>query len=311
MIYNDETNPPPLTLKPQAENLVTRWAFPYPLREPGEITVDSRGHIYAGDLLPPDRHDIDTESKSLLDSVILHFDSDGKFIEYLGQEGIGGSPFPRIAGLYLSVQDELAVVCRLSIGWNIYWFDAAGKLLYMVQLRNSAIPMPPDWPELIASVDAIAAAPDERKLYLKVDYYRHTYDESTNPRTGNEPDSSIIWIMNVEDGVYSGSVEVPFFEYTFVENGRGTVLGMLYSMLGVMRRGRVFLLFPIEEGYSILILDSSGNGNQYRGIINVAPGELQYNVFDLSSEGILSALLADDYRVKLVWWRTDKLAGVP
>jgi hypothetical protein len=254
---------------------------------------------------------VDIESKALLDSVILHFNSDGRFIEYLGQEGIGGSPFPRITDLYTSVRDELAVVCRLPTGWNVYWFDAAGALLYMVQLKNSAIPIPPDWTGLIPSVDAIAAAPDERKLYLKVDYYRDTFDESTNTRTGNEAGASVIWIMNVEDGVYSGRVDVPMFEYVSTENGQKVSTQRLYSMLGVIRNGRMFLLLPIDEGYSILILDSDSDatGNQHRGIIRVANDEIRFNAFDLSAEGILSGMLADDYHVKLVWWRTDRLLG--
>ncbi|MDR0878732.1 MAG: hypothetical protein LBN21_11815, partial [Treponema sp.] len=112
MIYNEDTNPQPITLRTNIEDgaQVTRWAFSYPLREPGQIVVDSRKHIYVEDRLPYERHSIDTESKALLDSVILHFDADGRFVEYLGQEGIGGSPFPRIIGLYTSIRDELAVV---------------------------------------------------------------------------------------------------------------------------------------------------------------------------------------------------------
>jgi hypothetical protein len=313
MIYNDETNPPPLTLKPQTEDssLVTRWAYPYPLREPGEIAVDSRKHIYAGDLLPPERRGVDAENKALLDSVILHFDSDGRFIEYLGQEGIGGSPFPRITDLYTSAHDELVVICRLPEGWNIYWFDASGVLLYLVHLNNSAIPVPPDWPGLVPSVDAIAAAPDERKLYLKVDYYRDTFDQSTGTRTGNEPGASIVWIMDVEEGIYSGRVEVPLVEYIYTENGRKASSERLYSMLGVIRGGRIFLFYPTEEGYSLLVLDSDSDdtGNQHRGVIRVSNDELRFNAFDLSAEGILSAMLADDYQVKLVWWRTDRLLG--
>jgi hypothetical protein len=34
--------------------------------------------------------------------------------------------------------------------------------------------------------------------------------------------------------------------------------------------------------------------------------ELQFNTFNISSEGILSALLATNWQAKLVWWRTDK-----
>jgi hypothetical protein len=309
MIYNEETNPPPFSLRTmEVGEVVTRWAFSYPLQEPGKIAVDSRKHIFAEELLPYERHSYDPEHKVLLDSIILHFDEDGRFVEYLGQEGIGGSPFPRITGLYTSVRDELAVVCRLPSLWQIYWFDAEGDLLFLVQLRNNALPVPPDREGVISSLDAISAAPDERKLYFKVDYYRDIYDESTNTRLGNEPDSSVIWIMNVEDGLYTGTVEVPFFEYNLTENNRRVSLKMLYSLLGVIRGGKIFLSFPVETGYALLIL-STGSLEQQRGFIRIDPEELQFNAFDLSGEGILSALLADNWKVKLVWWRTDKFIG--
>ena len=118
MIYNDETGPAPMSLKTDIEDgaQVTRWAYTYPLRSTGKIAVDSRKHIYAEERLPSERHSFDTENKTLQDRVILHFDSEGRFIEYLGQGGQGGAPFPLLAGLYASVMDEIAVVCRLPAG---------------------------------------------------------------------------------------------------------------------------------------------------------------------------------------------------
>jgi hypothetical protein len=312
MIYNEETNPPPMTLKPLANDaVVTRWAVSYPLQEPGEITVDSRKHIYVRDRLPDEKHGFDPESKALLDNIILHFDADGRFVEYLGSDGIGGSPFPRIEQLYTSVQDELAVVCRLPTGWNVYWFKNDGTFLFMVQLKNEAVPVPRDRDMVIPSLDSIAAAPDGRRLYIKVDYYRDTFDESTNTRTGNEPDSSVVWIMNAENGAWERTVEVPFFEYTYTENNRRYSAHMLYSMMGVINGGRIFLSFPVEGGYSLLFLSSEAGSTeeQRRGFIQVNNDELQFNSFDLSADGILSGLLVDDWHVKLVWWRTDKIIG--
>jgi hypothetical protein len=245
-----------------------------------------------------------------LDSIVIHFDADGRFVEYLGQGGIGGSPFPRISGLYSSVEDELAVVCRTPAGWNIYRFDSSGSALSQVQLKNSAVPVPPDWPDVSSSVDAIMSAPDNRSLYIKVDYYRDTFDESTSTRTGNEPYGSIIWIMN-ENGVYTGNVEVPLLEHSFDDNGRKSRARMLYFMLGVIRKGKVFLGFPEEAGYSLVILntDSASGESRQHGVIQVNQDELQLNSFNLSADGILSALLLSDYNAKLVWWRTDKMLG--
>jgi hypothetical protein len=310
MIYNEEQNPPPLTLRRNNDNqgVVTRWAFSYPLREPGIIAVDSRKHIYVEDRIPREQHGFDGENKALLDRMVIHFDINGRFVEYLGQEGIGGTPFPRIIGIYTSVNDELAVVCRLPTGWNTYWFDASGDLLYLIQLKNDAIPIPQDRDLVVPFINSISVSPDERRLYLKVDYYRDTYDESTNTRSGSEPDSSVIWIMDVETGTYIRTIEVPFYEFTVTENNRKVIENMFYSMLGVIKNSKIFLYFPVEGGYSILIL-SPESQEQRRGFIRVDNEELQYTTFTISAEGILSALLATDEDIRMVWWRTDELIG--
>jgi hypothetical protein len=307
MIYNDETNPVPTGLGTKAADgvQVTRWAFTYPLRSPGKIAVDSRKHIYVEERLPPERHHYDAENKTLMDSVLLHFDADGRFIEYLGQGGQGGGPFPRITGIYASVMDEVAVVCRLPTGWNISWYGAQGEQLFLIQLENSAIPAPPDIQDASVSIDAIMAAPDARKLYIKVDYYQDVYDESTNTRVNSEPVTSLIWILNVEKGVYENSVDVPFYEYSYSERGKTTYIRLLYSMMGLVHDGGILLYFPDEAGYAILRMDSDGHG-QRRGFINLDLSEIRFNNFYLSPEGILSAILVDDWKINVVWWRMDK-----
>jgi hypothetical protein len=307
MIYNEETNPPPLTLRTDVEDVsvATRGAFAYPLQEPGTIAVDSRKHIYVEDRLPYERRSFDAENRILEDAIVLHFDANGRFVEYLGKEGIGGSPFPRIERISVSIRDEIAVVCRLPTGWNIYWLDAAGTLLYFLPLMNDSIPVLPDRPPTLPSIDTIAVSPDSRKLFIKVDYYRETFDGSTNTKLGAEPDSSVIWLMNVEDGSYEGTIDVPFFELSSTENNNRVTERLLYSLLGVVRNDRVFLTFPVEEGYSIMILSTDPH-EQRRGFIQVRSEELQYNAFAISAEGILSALLATDFSARLVWWRTDK-----
>jgi hypothetical protein len=111
--------------------------------------------------------------------------------------------------------------------------------------------------------------------------------------------------MSVETGAYQGTIEVPFFEQTANGNNNRVTERLLYSLLGVVKNDRVFLAFPVEEGYSIMILSTDPH-EQRRGFIQVQPEELQFNAFALSAEGILSALLATDFNAKLVWWRTDK-----
>jgi hypothetical protein len=307
MIYNEETSPSPVNLKPKAggDSHGIRWAFTYPLSSPGKIAVDTRSHIYVEERLPDERHGFDPENKVLQDSVVLHFDEDGRFIEYLGQGGPGGGPFSRITGLYTTVNNEVVVVCRMTQGWNIYWYSAYGEQIFLIQLNNNAIPMPQGQPGSLISVDNVMAAPDARKLYIKVDYYRNMYDESTNTRVSTEPANSLVWVFDVDGNIYEESMEVPFFEYNYTGRGPQPSAPLLYSMLGLAQEGRVLLYFPVDTGYELLIMYPGGR--QKRGFISVDPDELRFNDFHLSPEGILCALLVDEWKAKLVWWRMDKL----
>jgi len=308
MIYNDETNPAPINLKTniQEDEQATRWAYTHPLEEPGWIAVDSRKHIFVEDRLQQQDQRTDPDTKVVLDGIILHFDQYGRFINYLGKEGIGGSPFPRIVGLSTSIRDELVVICRLPGGWDVYWFSPTGMLLYLVKISSSVVLTLNDWPEALSVIDSITAAPDARKLYIKVDYSHDTFDQLTNTRTGSEPISSCLWTLNVEDGTYIGSIEIPLYEV--IENGRPSGVKVFYSILGTARNGQALFYFPVETGYSLLFVNTNSK-EQRRGYIQFSMDELRYNDFYLSTEGILSAMLADNFNVKLVWWRTDKLFG--
>ena len=304
MIYNEETNPIPLSLGPMPEGrTVTRWAFTYPLREPDKIVVDSQKRIYVEDLLPEEEWGVDIETGVFLTHVILFFDNEGRFVRQLGQEGIGGRPFPPVEGIYTSLDDSFVVVCRVLGSWYVYWFDAEGVFHNLIKLSEERIPIPEDRETAFGSIDMIAAAPDAQRLYIKVNYYRDSYDQSTMIRTGTEPDSSVIWLMRGTDGRYEEELlEVPFYE----ANGKTSSVKIFYSMLGVIRNGRVFLYAPVENGYSLLVLGEQG---RWQGFIQVSPDELEFNTFALSADGILSAILAGTWDVKLVWWRTDKFMG--
>jgi len=308
MIFNEEKNPAPINLKTNVseQEQATRWAYSYPLEEPGWITVDSRRHIFVEDRLPVQARRSDYETNSLLDGIILHFDQDGRFINYLGREGIGGSPFPRIVGLSTSQKDELAVICRLTDGWDIHWYNSSGALLYLVKIPSNLVPVNPEWPQAMAIIESIAASLDSRSLYIKVDYYRDTFDLSTNTRTGSEPINSLLWIFNIEDGTYVTSLEIPLYEIK--EEGQASGTRVFYSFLGVSRNEKALFYFPVETGYTLLSVDTNSRVHR-RGNISFTNDEIRYNDFFLSPEGILCAMLADSFNVKLVWWRTDKLMG--
>jgi hypothetical protein len=79
-------------------------------------------------------------------------------------------------------------------------------------------------------------------------------------------------------------------------------------MIGVVNDGWAFLSIPVDGGYSLLVVREKSS-EQRRGFIQVDNNELFFNAFDVSSDGILSGLLADDWQAKVVWWRSDSLIG--
>ncbi|MDR0540268.1 MAG: hypothetical protein LBG74_07185 [Spirochaetaceae bacterium] len=307
MIYNSETNPVPLSLKSKTENMsATRWSVAWPLNEPGAVTVDSTRNIYVADKLTSERQSYNSEEKVMLSWTVLRFDIDGNFTGYLGQEGPGGSPFPLIDNIYVSANDDLAVVCRLPQGMDVYWFNNEGLLLHTVSVRNNKLPAPNDRGKVQAVLNGIAVAPDSKTLYLKIDYYREIHDETTQVVSGMEPDSSALWVMNVEDGSFRGSVDIPFFEGSITVNRKRSSENLLYTMFGAMAGGSVFFYFPVETGFALLVLDSETGAERAHGSIRVDNNELNFFTFNVSSNGVLSALLAGAYEAKLVWWRTDR-----
>ncbi len=314
MIYNPEKNPPPLTLKTEfdAGDILTRKAIAYPLESPGEISVDSRKHVYVEDRLPEYRHQLNLERTQMLERVVLHFDNNSNFIDYLGQEGPGGNPFPYIDGLYHSVRDELAVVCKTLDGYVVYWFDREGNPLFVIYLNKEDVPRLKEGP-VPSSLESIKVAPDERLIYLKVDNYKNTIDPASGTVTGIDLENSMLWTMDIEDGSYIDNIIIPEYEYRFDDNTGVDSYRGIYSLLGAGNGGKVYFMAPQHagpprNGYNLFILDRHTNSRKY-GFIPVEDEEQYFSCFNLSPAGIVTALLASEYELRVVWWRASGLLG--
>jgi hypothetical protein len=316
MIYNEETNPPLLDLQPIGgiTEAITRWAIAYPLQNPGAIAIDSQKNIFVADRLTADRHRYDRETGILYDTLLLRFDANGQFVEYLGRQGKGGSPFPSIERICLSRDDDIAVVSKTGRDYIVYWFSSSGILRHEIVFKNDAAPIPendlpvPGREKLLVSLDGIAIAPDERIIYIKTDYYRELFDETTGILSGSVPDGCSLWLFSVDRNGYIDETKIPFYENGATTDGqRGNEL-LFYTMLGALKNREVMFLFPAANGYSVLSLEAGKTARQRNhGFIDVSAEELEYSDFNLSSNGIISALLATEWEARVVWWRTDVL----
>lgn len=306
LLYNPEENPPPTSFSAtQSEDLATtRRAVSYPLLRIGELVVDSQKQFYIEDGVSEERQVRDKELNVVLDRVVLRFDRHGEPIDFIGQEGVGGTPFPYIDKIYITDLDELVVICRTPRFWHVYWYSADGVLLYQVDIDQEHLPLYEEGGEPISTLGSIVPARSKPLLYLLV--YTHIavtaddQEDSYNTRIHN---------LNLLSGRYEDYIEVPQNGVRIEKIGTQEVEVPTpsFELLGV-NSGDAFFLLRREEAnlFQLLVLDSTGAEVARRSIV-MEDSELFYKDIRLSGGGIIYALLGEEYEAKIVWWRSDKL----
>jgi hypothetical protein len=323
MIYNSEKNPEPVVLKavpPKPEHGAQspslsdgdglgRTATAYPFRAVGEIAVDSKQKIYVEDRLPPERRVRDAESDALLDHVVLRFGKDGRFIDYLGQEGIGGTPFPYLLGVYTLASNDCVVVSMTQSGWFVHWFNESGILQSSLKLRRSDLPALDKSRNFIASLDKILPDLSGNAILMKVDYYKEATDPSTKDSAGVEFAESWTYRMDLRDGKFVDRWRIPAIEKTVKgEDGHAIRTSRVPEFLGAAGRD-FFFIYADDDGRTYISTFDRTTKAVSRYSIDITADELFYNSYFLSHDGVLCALLGTKYEARVVWWRFDKLIG--
>ena len=308
LFYNPEQNPRPVMLAgAQPDQRATnRRAHPHSFGAVGEIAVTSTNTLLVEDEVPDRVAVFDDALGVRLNRLIMRLGADGQQIDYLGQEGIGGTFFPHIQRMTVTNHDEIVVVTSAPPTTIVFWFSADGTLMRRVDIAPDSLPVPA---EVAASAILAAVHPDRdlRRLYLKVDYYLHdAADDSTRARAITGQMSRIYWI-NVDDGSYEGFVDVPVNQFRDPITGDTTDYG--YEFIGAATGEHLFLLSRRSTDESqLVILHSSGQVVRRRTLMIDYAGIVLRDL-DLTSDGIVTALLAKRDAVELVWWRSDRLFG--
>jgi hypothetical protein len=261
--------------------------------------------------MPPERRVFDRDSGALFDYAVLRFDKDGSFNDYLGQEGIGGTPFPYILGLFVTPNDDCVVISVIPNAWLVHWFDSRGFLRSSLKILRDSLPQPPNEENLLASLDRIVPDTTGRAAIFKIDYSREIVDRQTKSHSGIEYASSWIYRMDLVKGVISDRWELPAIQLNGKkpEDGGAPKYVLVPQFLGVAGDRFFFVNIDDESKTSISIFNRNTNGLQ-RYSIEIAPEELYFSTMALSPEGVISALLGTKYEARIVWWRFDKIIGL-
>ena len=303
LYYNASANPPPVLLKNenQAGSVANRRAHPYPFNEVGEIAVAGTGVLYVQDTVARERRIWDEELGTQLRSVILRFDNNGMMIDYIGQGGISGVPFPYIDSIVICADDILTVVTRTADNWIIFSYDRDGAFRHSYTFSDASLPEV-DSSEIL-SVEGVMAGPEPDLVYVKTDYYQ---EQSGNEDYGFEK-SVIYWIDTVA-GAVTGSIEVP---PAYKTTGRVQMFNreeeeVIQYLTGIADGGVFFLVSPASDGlYNLSLVDTSGMV-VHRGFLELDDSQTVFRKFHVTPAGILTALIGGNTEADIVLWRTDK-----
>ena len=310
LYYNPSENPRPVMLQttPGEERATNRRAYEYPFNVVGELAVTSDNTLLVEDQVPDRVAVFDEELGVRLNRVVLRLDRSGNQIDYLGQEGIGGSFFPYIRSIDVTMRDEIVVITTAPPRSIVFWFAPDGTLLRRLEITPDTLPVPG---EVTASpiLESLHADRELRRLYAKVNFYVGNGSQEGNGRAVERLMSRIYWI-DVTDGSYSGFVDVPRnVRRDSILGGQEAEEEFHYELVGSAAGEHLFLLSQESRQESqLLILHTSGKVVRRRTLA-IDYEEIVIRDLHVSNGGVLSGLLATRDDVNIVWWRTDRLFG--
>jgi len=315
LLYNPQDNPAPTSLgkvdpstgaASGAES--TRGAVAYPFSDIGEIAVASDRTLYVDDAVAEAKAVNDTQRGLILSRVVLRFDRKGRALGYIGQEGIGGTPFPYISALYVTGKDELVVVCRLpDSSWEIYWFSRDANLLYKSAIDAAHLPVLADKKSnpILLSIIPDAEIP---MLYLAV----NTYITTGSSLATDAPNEVTARVYRLDLGTRQYDPTWVQFppnppRRERVQLKTTEIPSPPSDLLGLSASGMYYLLAYTDTNlYTLQILDREGRLKATRRVV-MEDSELTFRDVHLTSGGLLYGLFADRTHARVSWWRSDLL----
>ena len=309
LFYNEDSEISHLLEQSNRPDLSIHHEISYPFDYPGMVAVDSNKNIYTVCSIPWNRQERSDDGSTLYSHTVLRFARDGSSVDYIGQQGPGGTPFPFVKNIYTTSKDELVVVAASTEGVLVYWFGSDGFLKYMIPVTTRDAPLltdKDDTTELYLTIQNVIPDPVSYTLYVQIDYYTTYVDEESKVQSGINYVQTLLYPLNIETGTYQEPVSVPPYEESVVSDYSKLTYRIPYDFLGVTKSGWKFFIVKTEDGFNIEMIQSESQ-RILRRHFKAQHADIVYDTMSLSQDGILTALYLEKEQARVVWYRTDNL----
>lgn len=304
LFYNPDLNPTPISLSMRKQDFsASRLAWEYPFNDLGPVLVNSP-YLYIANKVSTERLDKDKDNNSILNQHILVFKTDGNFMGFLGREGIGGSPLPPVLNMESNVNKELIVTTRMPQMWAIYWYNQEGELLYRVHIPYEDLPQLKDDKLALPHLQRICPDYYKNKLYLMLIYYSRGNNSTSSGSEQHYISTSRLYSFSLETRKFKHVFSVPF---EFPENNEQPQSNnpIIYDYMGCIQGLYHVFLAPLDKKrYHLKVFNEKGKSVLHR-YLKIMDKYILYKDFNLSKEGILSALFIYNEKALVHWWRLD------
>ena len=309
LFYNEDSQTARLLDNSERPDKSIHHEISYPFDYPGMVAVDSNKNVYTVCSIPWNRQEKSDDGTTLYSHTVLRFARDGSSVDYIGQQGPGGTPFPFIKKIYTTSKDELVVVGASSEGILVYWFASDGFLKYMIPVTTRDAPVAADTEDrsnIFLTIQNVIPDPVAYKLYVQIDYYTTYVDEDSKVQSGINYVQTLLYPLNIENGTYEEPVSVPPYEESVVSDYSKLTYRIPYDLLGVTKNGWKFFIVKTDDGFNIEMIQSESQ-RILRRHFKADHSNIVYDTMCLSQDGILTALYLEKEKARVVWYRTDNL----
>ena len=309
LYYNEDSQTARLLENSNRPDISIHHEISYPFDYPGMVAVDSNKNVYTVCSIPWDRQEKSDDGTTLYSHTVLRFARDGSSVDYIGQQGPGGTPFPFIKNIYTTSKDELVVVASSSTGLLVYWFASDGFLKYMIPVTTRDAPAGEEKEnqnDSFLTIQNVVPDPVSYRLYVQIDYYSTYIDEDSKVQSGINYIQTLLYPLNIENGTYEEPVSVPPYEESVVSDYSKLTYRIPYDFLGVTKNGWKFFIVKTEDGFNIEMIQSESQ-KILRRHFKAVHSNIVYDTMCLSQDGILTALYLEKEKARVVWYRTDNL----